>query len=310
MTDIIGQIKSNSFIFMDAGLVGLASLLLLPKVGIKAIPPKLNKTVWLASIASLGIGIVGHMMNPSGRAFLGEHRRPGGGFHHPGGGHGFHPGHGFRGFRPRVRGFPGIRGYYPYDPYVFPEYPEYPYDPYLEFPEFTYPGYYRGYPGFGHGFGHGVFHGGFGHDHDFGHGFGHGGDHDDHHGGFGGHPGGFGHGGGDDHHGGFPGGGGGEHGGPPGGAGGGDDHGHAGGHPPMGGAANLAYSYFAPAIFPEMSYYNNEAYKPYTGKGKRLIGPENVILPMEIETGNYEHSSRAPIDDFNHLPATLLSDIY
>jgi hypothetical protein len=299
MTDIIGQVKSNSFIFMDAGLIGLASLLLLPKIGIKAIPPKLNKTVWLASLASLGIGIVGHMMNPSGRAFIGF--RPGHhGFHHPG--------H-IRGFRPRVRGFPGWRGYYPYDPYVFPEVlPEYPYDPYLEFPEFAYPGYYRGYPSFGHGFGHSVFHGGEHHG-----GFGHGGDHD-HHGGFG-HPGGFGH-GGDDHHGGFPGGGhpggfggGGEHGGPPGGgAGGGDEH--AGGHPSEGGAANLAYSYFAPAIFPEMSYYNTEAYKPYTGKGKRLIGPENVILPMEIETGNYEHSSRAPIDDFNHLPATLLSDIY
>lgn len=284
MTDIIGQVKSNSFIFMDAGLIGLASLLLLPKVGIKAIPPKLNKTVWLASLASLGIGIVGHMMNPSGRAFVGFHPE------HRGGPHGFHPGHGFR---PRVRGFPGWRGYYPYDPYVFPEYPEYPYDPYLEFPEFAYPGYYRGYPGFGHGFGHGVFHGGehhgfpggFGHDHDEHHGFpGGGGEH--------GHPGGFG---------------GGEH-GPPGGGGGGGDH--AGGHPSEGGAANLAYSYFAPAIFPEMSYYNTEAYKPYTGKGKRLIGPENVILPMEIETGNYEHSSRAPIDDFNHLPATLLSDIY
>jgi hypothetical protein len=347
MTDIIGQVKSKSYLFMDAGLAGIAALLLLPKIKINVIPSKLNKTVWTASLAALGIGIVGHMMNPTGRAFAvnippghnlgGSHEHPGGDHHGgPPGGHGHPGGHehpgghfpggdrrghfprvGFRDFDRRFRGFREF-GYpgYPYDPYIFPDideglygnpyglygnpeglygYPDAPYDPYLfgGYPEFGVEEFGFGYPhGFEFGRGHfprGHFPGGHGHPGGHEHPGGH-------------FPGGHGHpggGGGDDHH----------HGGPPGGGGGGMQH--AG--PPGGGAgeANLAYSYFSPAIFPELSYFNKQAYHYSDPRnGTRSVGPPDVILPKHIETGNYQHSSRAPIDDFNHMPPTLLSDIY
>ena len=94
MNDIIGQLKHNSYIFTDIGLVGLGALLVLPKVGLKAIPPNLSKLAWTVSLSSLAIGLLGHLADPHGRAFAGREGGGGGGGHGGGGGAGGHPGGG------------------------------------------------------------------------------------------------------------------------------------------------------------------------------------------------------------------------